>query len=105
VAIAILSLKIRSLLRAEGLWELIEMQLSPALFLAEYAGENVTANKLKKMKVLALKILTMGVKDDFINTVSKHVDPSVAWAALKKAYQAGSQSQILILISQLQSLK
>jgi transposase InsO family protein len=57
------------------------------------------------MKALALKILTMGVKDDLIDTVAEHADPSVAWTALKKVYQAGSQSQILTLTSQLQSLK
>jgi predicted transcriptional regulator len=48
-----------------------------------HVGENITAAKLKKMKVLAVKILTMNVKDDLIDTIAEHTDPSAAWAALK----------------------
>jgi hypothetical protein len=77
------SLKVRALLRAEGLWELTDIQFSPASFPADYAGENVTAAKLKKMKVLIVKILTMSIKDDLIDTVAEHTNPSAAWAALK----------------------
>lgn len=80
------SLKVLALLRAEGLWELTETQFSLASFLADYAGENVTATKLKKMKALAVKILTMSVKDDLIDIVTEYTDPSAAWAALKQAY-------------------
>jgi hypothetical protein len=38
------------------------------------------------MKALAVKILTMSVKDDLIDTVAEHTDPSAAWATLKQAY-------------------
>ena len=58
------SLKIRALLRAKGLWELIETEFLLASFPADYLGENVTAAKLKKVKALAVKILTMSVKDE-----------------------------------------
>jgi hypothetical protein len=84
------SLKIRALLRAEGLWELNEVSFSLASFLANYVGENVTTNKLKKLKVLGVKILTMSVKDNLIDIVVEYSNPLAAWAALKKMYQAGS---------------
>ena len=38
------------------------------------------------MKALAVKILTMSVKDDLIDIVTEYTDPSAAWAALKQAY-------------------
>jgi hypothetical protein len=69
------SLKIRALLRAEGLWELNEVSFSLAL---------------KKLKVLGVKILTMSVKDNLIDIVVEYSNPLAAWAALKKMYQAGS---------------
>jgi hypothetical protein len=99
------SLKIRALLRAEGLWELTKTQFLPASFPADYSGENVTTTKLKKVKALVVKILTMSVKDELIDTVAEHAEPLAAWAALKKAYQARSQSQILTLTGQLQTMK
>jgi hypothetical protein len=47
----------------------------------------------------------MSVNEDFINIIAEYTKPTTSWAALKKAYQEGSQSQILTLVDQLQTLK
>jgi hypothetical protein len=95
----------RDILRGEGLWELIESQFSPSSFPAILAGETITIVGLRKKKALAIKPLTMVVKDDLIDSVAEYIDPSVVWATLKNSYQANSQSQILTLTGQLQNLK
>ena len=100
------SLKIRTLLRIEGLQELTKAFFSPTSFPADYARMNIIAVKLKKLKVLAIKILIMSVNDDLINIVAEQTKPTTAWAALKKAYnQVRSQSQILTFTGQFQNLK
>ena len=52
-----------------------------------------------------MSALIFSVSDDLINTVVVHVDRDLAWAALKAAYQSRNQSQVLILLGQLQTMK
>ena len=93
------ALKLRAILRGENLWSIIEAVQSPLAYPATIDGEQMTEVQLRKRKATATRILTLAVNDDIVDVVASHADPALAWAALKTAFSAGDQSQILTLMS------
>jgi hypothetical protein len=80
-------------------------ELVPEASPTNIAGRSIMQVQLASMKAAAMSTLTLSVSDDLIDTVAVHVDPALAWAALKAAYQSGDQSQVLTLLGQLQTMK
>ena len=95
----------KAILRREGLWDITEMHTTPATFPVAIASEQVIETNLKKKKVVAMSVLTFSVGNDIVDTVATEEDPSLVWAALKKAYASGDQSEILDLTGQLQNIR
>ena len=50
-------------------------------------------------------MLILSISDDLIDLVARHSDPALIWKTLQEQFHGGDQSQILTLMSQLQSLK
>jgi len=49
--------------------------------------------------------MILSVSDDLVDMIGEFSEPALPWKALKDQFQSGDQSQILTLMSQLQSLK
>ena len=100
------ALKFRAILRGESLWAITEEESRPEQYPVTIDGEQYTQIQLKKKKAAAAcKILTMAVIDDLVDTVAVHIDPALAWKALKDAFHSGDQGQVLGLISQLTTMR
>ena len=99
------ALKLRAILRGENLWTITDSVQSPLAFSVTIDGEQMTEIQLRKRKAMATRILTLVVTDDIVDMAASHADPALAWAALKAAFSAGDQSQILTLMSQLQTIR
>jgi hypothetical protein len=70
-------------------WAFTEEVITPANFPATIDGEQYTEGQLKKKKALACRILTMAVSDNMVDSVAVHIDPALAWKALKDGFQSG----------------
>ena len=99
------ALKMRATLRAEGQWNVTETEQKPDSYPVTIEGEAMTEIQLKRKKTLACRLLLMSVADDVVDLVAEHTDPAVAWKALKDQFNSGDQSQVLTLMSQLQSMR
>ena len=99
------ALKMRAMLRAEGQWNITETEQQPDSYPVTIEGEAMTEIQLKRKKTLACRLLLMSVADDVVNLVIEHTDLAVAWKALKDQFNFGDQSQVLTLMSQLQSMR
>ena len=98
-------LKLRAILKAENLWSITESVQIPLAYPATLDGEQMTEVQLRKWKATATQILTLAINDDIVDIVASHAYPVHTWAALKAAFSAGDQSQILTLMSQLQTIR
>ena len=49
--------------------------------------------------------LIISLIDDLVDLVAEHIDPAIAWKALKEQFNSGDQSQILTIMGQLQTLR
>ena len=98
-------LKMKATLRAEGQWNITETEQRPENYPIAIEGEAMTEIQLKRKKTLACRLLLMSVADDVVDLVAEHTDPVVAWKALKDQFNSGDQSQVLTLMSQLQSMR
>ena len=58
-----------------------------------------------KKKILACRLILLSVTDDLVDLVAEHIDPAIAWKALKEQFNSGDQSQILTIMGQLQTLR
>ena len=99
------SLKLRAMLRAESQWGITESEQNPVAFPATIDGEVIIEAHLKKKKGLACRLLILLISDDLIDLVVGYSDPALIWKTLQEQFHGGDQSQILTLMSQLQSLK
>ena len=99
------ALKLRTILRGENLWSITENVQSPLAYLATIDREQMTEIQLRKRKATATRILTLAVNDDIVDMVALHADPALARVALKALFSTGDQSQILTLMSQLQTIR
>ena len=99
------ALKLRTILRGENLWTIFETVQAPAAYPTTIDGEAMTEVQLRRSKAMATRILTLAVNDDLVDMVATHADPALAWAALKAAFSAGDQNQILTLMGQLQTIR
>jgi hypothetical protein len=99
------SLKMRAILRREGMWDITENAFNPDAYPVVIDSVPRTEVQVRKMKDTAVSGLILSVHNDIIDVVATHRCPAAAWLALRNAFQSGDQSQILGLMSQLQSIK
>ena len=98
------SLKMRSFLRSESLWEFTEAEMKPASFPITIEGEQLSEAVFRKRKALACRLILWSVANQHVGLVADITDPAESWKKLKDQFSAGSNSQILTLMSQLQTL-
>ena len=98
-------LKLRAILRGESLWASTEEEIRPYQYPVTVDGEQYTQIQFKKKKATAFKILIMAVYDNLVDIVAIHIDPTLAWKALKDVFHSGDQGQVLGLISQLTTMR
>lgn len=79
------SLKMWVILRQENWWQITETRFQPKVFPVNVGGRQVIANQLESMKASALFAMILFVSDDIVDIVV-HIDPAIAWNALKEAY-------------------
>jgi len=99
------ALKMRAILRAENQWSVTAEEQNHTAFPVNIDGELHTEAQLRRKKILACRLIILSVSDDLVDLIAEYSDPALAWTALKNQFQSGDQSQILTLMSQLQSLK
>ena len=99
------ALKMRAVLQGEGQWTITETEQRPQTFPVTIDGEQLTEAKLMKKKILACRLILLSVTDDLVDLVAEHIDPAIAWKALKEQFNSGDQSQILTIMGQLQTLR
>ena len=95
----------RAILKKKNWWEITQNELIPEAFSTNIADKSIMQVQLASIKVAAMSALTLFVLDDLIDTIAIHVDPTLAYAALKVAYWSGHQHQVLTLLGQLQTMK
>ena len=99
------ALKMQAILRAEGHWGLTEELQTHTTYPVTIDGEFYTKAQLKKKRAIACRLILLSVADDLIDLIAEFSDPALVWKTLKEHFHSGDQSQILTLMSQLQSLK
>ena len=99
------ALKMRAILRAEGHWGLTEEPQTHTTYPVTIDGEFYTEAQLKKKRAIACRLILLSVTDDLIDLIAEFSNPALVWKTLKEQFHSGDQSQILTLMSQLQSLK
>jgi hypothetical protein len=99
------SLKMRAILRREGMWDITENAFNLDAYPVVIDCVARMEVQVRKMKDTAVSGQILSVHNDIIDVVAAHRCPTAAWLALRNAFQFGDQSQILGLMSQLQSIK
>jgi hypothetical protein len=99
------SLKMRAILCREGIWDITENAFNLDAYPVVIDGVPRTEVQVRKMKDTVVSGLILLVHNDIIDVVVAHRCLATVWLALTNAFQSGDQSQILGLMSQLQSIK
>jgi hypothetical protein len=76
-------LKMRALYCSENMWEIVETKTLPVVFPTQVGGMPYTEPQFRQLKYKAMRMLTLSVCDDLVDTVAEHKDPADAWAALR----------------------